>query len=276
MIPNTRRWLAALSPEARFGLGMLVAIVALGSLVPVFSPYDPRAGGGGLPLDAPSVSHLFGTDDLGRDVFTRTFAAAQADMALALAGVTIPLVCGTLIGAVIGTTRLSIVSGAWMVVVESINAFPFIVIVLALVSVVGAGAIGVVVALSLTNWARYAKLARARAQVIRGEDYVRATQVLGYSRVRVLARHILPNVYAESIAYGLSDFVLVILVIAGLSYLGAGLKPPAPEWGAMMSDGRLFITTAWWIPVFPGLMLSLTAVGVALFADGLERDRGRT
>ena len=81
--------------------------------------------------------------------------------------------------------------------------------------------------------------------------------------------------YAESIAYGLSDFVLVILVIAGLSYLGAGLKPPAPEWGAMMSDGRLFITTAWWIPVFPGLMLSLTAVGVALLADGLERARGQ-
>jgi peptide/nickel transport system permease protein len=182
------------------------------------------------------------------------------------------LVVGTLIGAVIGTTRRSVVSGAWMVVVESINAFPFIVIVLALVSVVGAGAIGVVVALSLTSWARYAKLARARAQVIRGADFIHATQVLGYSRVRVLARHILPNVYAESIAYGLSDFVLVILAIAGLSYLGAGLKPPAPEWGAMMSDGRLFITTAWWIPVFPGLMLSLTAVGVALLADSLERN----
>jgi peptide/nickel transport system permease protein len=228
-----------------------------------------------LPLDAPSLSHVFGTDDLGRDVFTRTFAAAQADMALALVGVAIPLVCGTLIGAVMGTTRLSIVSGAWMVLVESINAFPFIVIVLAIVSVVGAGAIGVIVALSLTNWARYAKLARARAQVIRGADFIHATQVLGYSRVRVLARHVLPNVYAESIAYGLSDFVLVILVIAGLSYLGAGLKPPAPEWGAMMSDGRLFITTAWWIPVFPGLMLSLTAVGVALLADGLEHARGR-
>jgi len=91
----------------------------------------------------------------------------------------------------------------------------------------------------------------------------------------VLLRHILPNVYGESIAYGFSDFVLVILVIAGLSYLGAGLKPPAPEWGAMMSDGRLFITTAWWIPVFPGLTLSVTAVGVALLADGIERRRGR-
>src|SRR5579864_5325712 len=138
MIVSARQWLAGLSAEARCGLGMLVAMVALGSLIPAFSPYDPRAGGGGLPLDAPSIGHLFGTDDLGRDVFTRTFAAAQADMALALAGVAIPLVAGTLIGAVIGTTRVSIVSGAWMVVVESINAFPFIVIVLALVSVVGA------------------------------------------------------------------------------------------------------------------------------------------
>jgi peptide/nickel transport system permease protein len=271
-----RRWLAGLSGEARWGLGLLVVIVALGSVVPAISPYDARVGGSGLPLDGPSPSHLFGTDDLGRDVFTRTFAAAQSDMLLSLIGVTIPLIVGTLIGAIIGTTRLSIVSGLWMIGVESINAFPFIVIVLAIVSVVGAGAVGVVVGLSLTNWARYAKLARARAQVIRNADFIQATQVLGYSRVRVLLRHILPNVYAESIAYGLSDFVLVILVIAGLSYLGAGLKPPAPEWGAMMSDGRLFITTAWWIPVFPGLMLSLTAVGVALLADGIERGREAT
>ena len=271
-----RRWLAGLSGEARWGLGLLVVIVALGSVVPAISPYDARVGGSGLALDGPSPSHLFGTDDLGRDVFTRTFAAAQSDMLLSLIGVTIPLIVGTLIGAIIGTTRLSIVSGLWMILVESINAFPFIVIVLAIVSVVGAGAVGVVVALSLTNWARYAKLARARAQVIRNADYIHATQVLGYSRVRVLLRHILPNVYAESIAYGLSDFVLVILVIAGLSYLGAGLKPPAPEWGAMMSDGRLFITTAWWIPVFTGLMLSLTAVGVALLADGIERGREAT
>ena len=264
---------AYLPAEGRWGLGLLVTIVLLGSLVPFVSPYDPRSSTGGVPLDAPSLAHLFGTDDLGRDVFTRTFAAAQTDLLLALIGVTIPLCIGTLIGAVIGTTRIALVSAAWMILVESINAFPFIVIVLALVSVLGAGAVGVVVALSLTNWARYARLARARAQVIRNADFIHATQVLGYTRVRVLVRHVLPNVYAESIAYGLSDFVLVILVIAGLSYLGAGLKPPAPEWGAMMSDGRLFMTSAWWIPVFPGLLLSLTAIGVTLLADGIDRRR---
>ncbi len=271
MIESARTWLGGLSLEGRCGLVMLAAIVALGSVVPMLSPYDPRAGGSGSPLVGPSLDHPFGTDDLGRDVFTRTFAAAQTDLVLALIGVVIPLSAGTLIGAITGTTRVPLVAGAWMILVESINAFPFIVIVLAIVSVVGGGPVGVIVALSLTSWARYAKLARARAQVIRRADYVYATQVLGYSRARVLLRHILPNVYAESIAFGLSDFVLVILVIAGLSYLGAGLKPPAPEWGAMMSDGRLFITTAWWIPIFPGLALSLTAVGVALLADGLER-----
>jgi peptide/nickel transport system permease protein len=270
VIETARTWLGGLSMEGRCGLVLLVAIVVLGSLVPTLSPYDARFGGSGIPLVGPSMDHLFGTDDLGRDVFTRTFAAAQTDLALALIGVAVPLAAGTLIGAVIGTTRIPLVAGAWMILVESINAFPFIVIVLAIVSVVGGGAVGVIVALWLTSWARYAKLARARAQVIRRADYVHATQVLGYSRVRVLLRHILPNVYAESIAFGLSDLVLVILVIAGLSYLGTGLKPPAPEWGAMMSDGRLFITTAWWIPIFPGLALSLTAVGVALLADGLE------
>jgi peptide/nickel transport system permease protein len=270
VIETARTWLGGLSMEGRCGLVLLVAIVALGSLVPTLSPYDARVGGSGIPLVGPGMDHLFGTDDLGRDVFTRTFAAAQTDLALALIGVAVPLAAGTLIGAIIGTTRIPLVAGAWMILVESINAFPFIVIVLAIVSVVGGGAVGVIVALWLTSWARYAKLARARAQVIRRADYVHATQVLGYSRARVLLRHILPNVYAESIAFGLSDLVLVILVIAGLSYLGAGLKPPAPEWGAMMSDGRLFITTAWWIPMFPGLALSLTAVGVALLADGLE------
>jgi peptide/nickel transport system permease protein len=104
---------------------------------------------------------------------------------------------------------------------------------------------------------------------VRNEDFIQATQVLGYSRIRVLLRHILPNVYSETLAYGLSDFVIVIIGVAGLSFLGVGVRPPAPEWGAMMSDGRLFLAQAWWITVMPGLALSFTAVGVALVAQGL-------
>jgi len=260
-----------LDPESRWGLAVLVPIVVLGSLVPALSPYHPEVAGSGIPLQPPNPAHLFGTDDLGRDVFVRTFAAAQLDMTLAFFGVAGPLLIGTFIGAVIGTTKWEVVSGAWMILIDAINAFPFIAITLAIVAMFGAGPQGILAALTLTNWARYAKLARARALVVGKSDYFAATHVLGYSRPRVLLRHVLPNVYAESLAYGLSDFVFVILVIAGLSFLGAGTRPPTPEWGAMMSDGRLFLTTAWWIAVFPGLALSVTAIGVALVADGIER-----
>ncbi|MEP7335397.1 MAG: ABC transporter permease [Actinomycetota bacterium] len=263
--------LRGLDPESRWGLAVLVPIILLGSLVPAFSPYHPEVAGTGIPLQPPDLTHLFGTDDLGRDVFVRTFAAAQLDMTLAFLGVAGPLLIGTFIGAVIGTTKWPLVSGAWMILIDAINAFPFIAITLAIVALFGSGPQGILAALTLTNWARYAKLARARALVVGKSDYFFATRVLGYSRPRVLLRHVLPNVYSESLAYGLSDFVFVILVIAGLSFLGAGTRPPTPEWGAMMSDGRLFLTTAWWIAVFPGLALSVTAVGVALVADGLER-----
>ena len=266
--------LRGLSTEARWGLAILVPIVVLGTLVPALSPHDPLTSAG-APFSEPSTRHPFGTDNLGRDVFVRTFAAAQLDLALALVGVSVPLVIGTLIGAVIGTTRLPVVSTFWTTLIEGINAFPFIVLVIAIVSIVGPGVQGILVALALTNWARYARIARTRALALREADFVHATEVLGYSRVRVLLGHILPNVYSETLAYALGDFVIVITTVAGLSFLGVGVRPPAPEWGAMMSEGRLFIARAWWIIGFPGLALSLTAIGVALLAQGVvSRIRG--
>ena len=262
--------LRALRGEVGWGLAILVPIVLLGLLVPLLSPHDPTSGSL-LPLAPPSPTSPFGTDNLGRDVFTRTFAAAQIDIALSLAGVAVPLLIGTLIGALIGTTRTPVVAAVWTALIEGINAFPFIVLVIAIVSIVGPGVQGVLIGLALTNWARYARIARARALALRESDFVAATEVLGYSRVRVLWHHILPNVYSETLAYGLSDFVIVVLAVAGLSFLGIGVRPPAPEWGAMMSDGRLFLQRAWWITVFPGLALSLTSVGIALIAQGNER-----
>jgi peptide/nickel transport system permease protein len=262
--------LSALRGEVGWGLAILVPIVLLGLLVPLLSPHDPTSGSL-LPLAPPSPTSPFGTDNLGRDVFTRTFAAAQIDIALSLAGVAVPLLIGTLIGALIGTTRTPVVAAVWTALIEGINAFPFIVLVIAIVSIVGPGVQGVLIGLALTNWARYARIARARALALRESDFVAATEVLGYSRIRVLWHHILPNVYSETLAYGLSDFVIVVLAVAGLSFLGIGVRPPAPEWGAMMSDGRLFLQRAWWITVFPGLALSLTSVGIALIAQGIDR-----
>jgi peptide/nickel transport system permease protein len=260
--------LPRLNRETMLGLAILVTIVVLGVMVPRLSPYDPLAGASDVFIP-PSRSHPFGTDQLGRDVMTRTFAATQLDLMLAFVGVAVPLLIGTLLGGVLGTTRNPIVSSVWLMVIDAINAFPFLVIVIGIVAMVGSGITGLLIGLAAVNWARYARLARARALQLRDSDFIHATQVLGYSPGRVLVRHILPNVYSESIAYGLSDFVIVIIAIAGLSFLGVGVRPPEPEWGAMMSDGRRFMTQAPWIMVFPGLILSITAVGVALLAQGV-------
>ncbi len=138
-------------------------------------------------------------------------------------------------------------------------------------TLLGSGLEGIVIALAMTNWARYGKLARTRALTLHEAEYIHATYVLGYSPLRVLLRHIVPNIYSTTLAYALSDFVIVIVTVAGLSFLGLGVRPPTPEWGSMMSEGRLFLASEWWLTVFPGLVLSITAIGVALLAEGVVR-----
>ena len=261
-------FLKDLNNSTIYGLAIVVVIVFLSIAVPLLSPHDPVAGAGEA-LAAPGRAHFFGTDQLGRDVFTRTFAAGRLDLMLALIGVSAPLLIGTFLGSVLGTTRSTLVAWLWLMLIDAINAFPFVVLVIAIVAVMGPGVTGLLIGLAAVNWARYARIARARALILRNSDFIEVTRVLGYSRLRVLVRHVLPNVYSETIAYGLSDFVIVVLTVSALSFLGAGVRPPTPEWGAMMAEGRVYLQTQWWITVFPGLALSLTAIGVALLAHGL-------
>ncbi len=227
--PRSLAVLQGLSGDVRAGLVILLLILILGVVVPLVSPYDPTSTAG-APLVPPGATNFFGTDDLGRDVFTRTFTATRVDVTLALIGVSVPLVIGTLLGGLLGTTRSAAVNAVWMTVIDGINAFPAIVLVIAIVAIVGPGVQGILIGLILTNWARYARMARTRSLTLREADFILATEVLGYSRRRVLLRHIFPNVYSETLAYGLSDFTLVIIAVAGLSFFGIGVQPPAPEW----------------------------------------------
>jgi peptide/nickel transport system permease protein len=264
------RWWRRTNTEARWGIVLVVVVLALGVAVPLISPFDTDASVG-PSLSPPSLTHLFGTDQLGRDVFVRTFAAARLDIALALICVALPLIIGTAIGSLAGTTTALGVDALWTVIVEAINALPFIVLAIAILSVLGTGTFSLIAALTLTNWARYARLSRAKALALRSAPFVEATRVLGYSRARVLGRHIVPNVMGESIAYGVSDFVIVIVVVSGLSFIGLGIQAPTPEWGSMMADGRLYLQSHPWVIVSPGLVLSATAVAVAMLAQGLLR-----
>jgi len=267
-------WFRRLPRTGQAGIVLIVAIVALGSLVPIVSPYDTVTGVA-ASLAPPSSAHLFGADQLGRDVFTRSFAAVQLDMLVALVGVLIPLLAGTIIGALAMTTEVRVVRGIVGTFIDGINAFPFLILALGVIAVIGTGVVSVVVAIALTSWARYAKLARTRAAIIRDADFVSALRLLGYGRWRIIVRHILPNVFSETFAYGVSDFTLVILTVASLSFLGAGVRPPTPEWGAMMADGRLFLASAPWLLVGPGIILTITAFAVSLIGEAMkEQQRG--
>ncbi len=260
--------------EGRIGIWvgslMLLAMLVAGALVPALSEFHPNELVA-RPLLPPSATHYFGTDQLGRDVFVRVFAAVYRDLGVAFLGVVIPLVVGTLVGIVLSTLRNGFVVNAINTLIEAINALPLLVLAIALIAILGPGLTSIVIILALTNWARYARIAQTRAAVVKQQGFMEAVRLLGYSRTRIYLRHFLPNVSSETIAYGLSDFILVIMLVSGLSFLSLGAAPPTAEWGVMMSEGRPFVRDAWWMTIFPGLALCWAGVALSFLAEGLHR-----
>ncbi|MCY3904201.1 MAG: ABC transporter permease [Caldilineaceae bacterium] len=259
-----------LNAESRWGVVILALILILSVFVPLLSPNDPYEFVD-LPLQPPGATYLFGTDHLGRDLLVRVFAAARLDILLAILGVSVPIVIGTFIGTLAGTTRNRIAETLWDGLVNALTAFPEIILVLGIVAMVEGGVRGLLIAIWISRWAQYARIARAKSLALREAEFVQTAQVLGYSQLRILVRHIMPNVFSEALAYALSDFIFIIVIIGGLSFLGLGVRPPTPEWGAMLAEGRLYLRTEPWLILFPGFFLSLTAIGVALLARGLEQ-----
>lgn len=252
------------------GLIMLSLMFLGGLLVPLLAKY----GANEVTADQmmpPSLDHFFGTDLLGRDVFVRVFSAVFVDLGAAFIGVLIPLSAGTVIGTLLGISKNRRVNSLVGSLIDGINAFPFLIFVIALVAFLGAGLGSIIIALSLVNWARYARIARTRAVVVNQQGYVEAARTLGYRPSRILFRHIIPNVSSETRAYALSDFIIVIIAVAALSFLGLGVNPPQAEWGGMIKDAANIITLAWWASVFPGLALCWAGISVALISEGLNR-----
>jgi peptide/nickel transport system permease protein len=256
------------------GATMFALISLVGFIYPLVGPYGSDEFVGDS-LEGPSWAHPMGLDQLGRDVMTRVFAAVPADIGIAFLGVTIPLVIGTVVGILLALAKnkyfISIVSS----LIDGINAFPLLIIAIAMVTFLGPGLFNVVIILTVMSWARYARIARTKAVVVLQQNYIEATKLMGYSRRRVIRKHIAPNVSSESLAYALSDFILVIIIVSGLSFLGLAARPPAAEWGAMIADGRTFLGEAWWLTIFPGLALCWSAISLSFVVEGLSRrDRG--
>lgn len=289
-LSHVRTGIRAFQPLVGRGVGRSVGVTIIGLvvllsvLVPLLSSRSPNDFVA-TPLESPSWSHPFGTDTLGRDVFVRTFAAGRVDLFVAAVGVLSSLAFGTLIGIVVTSARSRVAEAVVMRIVDTIVAFPFIVLVLTLVLVFGEtskigplppGLPSLLVAIFVWDWALYARLARVQTLVLRESDFVVATRLLGYSRARIVLRHLLPQVLRAAAAYAVGDAIIVLVTTASLPFLGAGVQPPNPEWGSMMYEGRTVLETAWWVTILPGVMLALVGVGLSLINDaGVVRGRRR-
>ncbi len=253
----------------------LIALVILASLIGHFVYPHPNEQNLAQALQSPSPAHPFGTDNLGRDVLGRTLAGTWIDLGVALAATYFALAIGVVMGTVAGYFR------GWperviMRVIDVIIAFPFMVLVIAIVAIVGPGVKGVFIGLAVGGWAFYARLARAEMLVLKEKQFIQAGQTLGYSHWRVIWRHAIPNLIRPCLVYSMSDIVLNITWVASLSFLGLGVQPPTPEWGSIIADGQTYLLTAWWITTLPGIVVVIVGIGFSLLGDGLaDRLRAR-
>jgi peptide/nickel transport system permease protein len=266
--------------ERLAGVSLLAILCAAFIVVPVVSAY-PVDAFVGLPFQAPSSAHLFGTDSLGRDVFTRSFAGGRIDVLIAALAASISWAVGTAVGVVVGLTRNGWLSGAVLRLIDAVLAIPFVILVLSLVLVLGAqtqigglppGVATIVLAVVLVDWAVYARIARGQTVSLRDREFVVAARLLGYSRPRIVLRHVAPNVVATTISYAATDAILIIVGTASLAFLGAGIQEPTPELGNIMYEGHNYLATAWWITVMPGILILLLGIALALIADSFSGD----
>jgi len=255
-------------PALLFG-GILVTLVVIIALIgPSVAPYDPLEHDYSATLQAPGRGHWLGTDNFGRDIFSRILWGTQIDLMIGIICVVFPFIIGVTIGCVSGYYG-GVADVLLMRLVDMTVAFPFYVLVIAIMAILGPGVVNMYIAISLVGWIAYAKMIRGELLIAKNLEYALAARALGFSQFRILLRHLLPNVITPCIVFAMTDVVLCIGFASALSFLGLGVRPPHPEWGVMIADGREFIGSAWWMATCPGLAIAIVGIGFSLLGDGL-------
>jgi peptide/nickel transport system permease protein len=261
-----RRWYR--TPSFVAGVSILGLIALTAALAPLVTLHGPTDQDLLHTLQGPSASHWLGTDDLGRDVWSRLVYGARTDLQIAFLAVLFPFAIGTMVGLLAGYYgRWFDTLTNWLV--NIVVAFPFYVLIIALVFVLGSGTRNIYIAITIVGWVSYARIVRGEVLVAKRREYVLAAKSGGLSDARILLRHLLPNVVTQAIVFAMSDIVLDILAIVTLGYLGLGVQPPTPDWGQMIAAGQTYLTTNWELSTVPGIAVVITALGLSLLADGL-------
>jgi peptide/nickel transport system permease protein len=260
---------------ALFGLAVFAAVVLAAILAPVLAPFDPVAQDIGQRLKPPGWTgadgraHWLGTDHLGRDILGRILFGARIALVVGLAAVAIAGTLGLAIGVVSGYFG-GRVDDLFMRLADVQLAFPFILLALAVIGVLGPSLRNIIVVVGVSGWVVYARIVRGEVLSLREREFVQAARAVGSPPARIILRHLVPNAFTPWLVIATLDMARVIIVESALSFLGLGIPPPTPTWGALLADGRVYMSTAWWLATFPGLAILVTVLGINLLGDGLR------
>jgi peptide/nickel transport system permease protein len=256
-------------PKLCIGAAIVLALALIALGAPLIAPYDPTVMQVSNRLRPPSAQHWFGTDEFGRDVFTRVLYGARVSLGFGVAVTLLGIVVGTLVGLLAGYYGRWVDLGTqWAI--DVLLAFPGLLLALAIIAILGPGLLSVMVAVAFAAIPYYGRLVRGQVLAIKHREFVEAARAIGVSDLLIIWRHILPNIVSPLVVLWSLDFAAGILALAGLSFLGLGAQPPTPEWGAMLSNGRDFLRDAWWIATFPGLALTIAVFGFNMLGEGLR------
>ncbi len=270
--PRSLRRLLRANPLLAFAAALGLALVLVAVLAPLIAPHPADAGSATHPLDTflpPSAHHLFGTDPVGRDLFSRVVYGTRISLTVAAAVIGFSILVGLPLGVVAGALG-GVADTILMRITDVFLAFPALLLSLALAAVLSPSVTNATIAIAVTWWPWYARLARGTAASVAGRPFVEACRALGLSPLRTIVRHVLPNSLTPVIVQASADVGGVILTSAALSFLGLGAQDPTPEWGLMVNQGQAYFTTQWWLVTFPGAAILLTALAFNLLGDGLR------
>jgi len=275
-VSTSKKVIHSLKKSKRGFIGCLivVAVLLVALTAPWISPFDPLKQDLKLRLKAPGFQsadgiHWLGTDHLGRDIASRIIYGSRVSLIISLFAVSIAATLGIIIGLITGYFR-GRVESIFMRLADIQLAFPFILLIIAIISVLGPSMRNIIVALGITGWVVYARIVRSEVLSLREREFITAARALGCSNFKIVFLHLLPNVAASCIVIATLEIARMIMVESGLSFLGLGIQPPTPCWGGALADGRTYLFTSWWLATFPGIALMLTILGVNMMGDWLR------